>query len=359
VQGGESGKATLVPGHPHASQLISRVLSKDEDERMPPKGQGLKPEQIAVLEEWVKSGAPWPKPPVSAADVAPSPRLDDAAFLRRLSLDLTGVGPTPADLADFLADQRANKRELQIDRLLASPQWADSWMPYWMDVLAENPTLINPTLNTTGPFRWFLLEALRDNKPADRFVTELLMLRGSSHTGGSAGFGLAGESDSPFASKGQIIASAFLGVELQCARCHDSPYHSTKPADLYALATQLDDVADDIEEVADFMALYKIEAPMDQGKVLAEILSASCDQLAAALAGLRTGEDLEQRWVEIHRLENEGDRVWREALASLFSDGIDPMVVIRWKDIFGVLERAIDATETAAHHIESIVVKRS
>ena len=82
-------------------------------------------------------------------------------------------------------------------------------------------------------------------------------------------------------------------------------------------------------------------------------------ELAAALSGLRTGEDLEQRWIEIHRLENEGDRVWREALASLFSDGIDPMVVIRWKDIFGVLERAIDATETAAHHIESIVVKRS
>jgi len=142
-------------------------------------------------------------------------------------------------------------------------------------------------------------------------------------------------------------------------RLNSEKPNSIDSADLYALATQLDDVADDIEEVADFMALYKIEAPMDQGKVLAEILSASCDQLAAALAGLRTGEDLEQRWVEIHRLENEGDRVWREALASLFSDGIDPMVVIRWKDIFGVLERAIDATETAAHHIESIVVQRS
>lgn len=240
LQGGESGNAALVPGHPDASQLIGRVLSKDEDERMPPKGQGLKPEQIAVLEEWVKSGAPWPKPPVTAADVAPSPRLDDAAFLRRLSLDLTGVGPTQAELADFLADKGANKRELRIDRLLASPQWADSWMPYWMDVLAENPALINPTLNTTGPFRWFLLEALRDNKPMDRFVTELVMLRGSSGTGGSSGFGVAGENDAPFATKGQILASAFLAVELQCARCHDSPYHSSKQADLYGLAAMLE-----------------------------------------------------------------------------------------------------------------------
>ena len=172
--------------------------------------------------------------------MAPSPRLDDAALLRRLSLDLTGVAPTQAELTDFLADKRANKRELQIDRLLASPQWADSWMPYWMDVLAENPALINPTLNTTGPFRWFLLEALRDNKPFDRFVTELVMLRGSSGTGGSAGFGVAGENDAPFATKGQILASAFLGVELQCARCHDSPYHSSKQADLYGLAAMLE-----------------------------------------------------------------------------------------------------------------------
>jgi hypothetical protein len=113
-------------------------------------------------------------------------------------------------------------------------------MPYWMDVLAENPALINPTLNTTGPFRWFLLEALRDNKPMDRFVTELVMLRGSSGTGGSAGFGVAGENDAPFATKGQILASAFLGVELQCARCHDSPYHSSKQADLYGLAAMLE-----------------------------------------------------------------------------------------------------------------------
>lgn len=134
--------------------------------------------------------------------------------------------------------------------------------------------------------------------------------------------------------------------------------HSLDPADLYALVTQLDDIADDIEEVADFMALYQIEAPMDQGKTLAGILADSCEQVALALSGLRTGNDLESCWVEIHRLENEGDRVWREALASLFSDGIDPMVVIRWKDIFGVLERAIDATETAAHQLEKIVVKR-
>ena len=138
-----------------------------------------------------------------------------------------------------------------------------------------------------------------------------------------------------------------------------APVRGLETADVYALATQLDDIVDDIEEAADFMGLYKIEAPMDQGYALTKILARSCEQLSAALTNLRGFEDLEAYLVEIHRLENEGDRVWREALASLFSDGVDPMVVIRWKDIFGVLERAIDSTETSAHLIESITVKQS
>jgi mono/diheme cytochrome c family protein len=237
---GESGIPALVPGDIAASQLIQRIRSKEEDERMPPKGQGLKPEQIEILENWIRSGAGWPSPPVSETDVKPSAKLSDAAYLRRLWLDLAGVPPSESALKRFSQDSRPNKRELEIDQLLEAPTWADSWMPYWMDVLAENPTLINPTLNTTGPFRWFILDALRDNKPFDRFVTELVLMRGNQHTGGSAGFSVAGENDAPFATKGQIIASAFLAVELQCARCHDAPYHSTKQADLFGLAALLE-----------------------------------------------------------------------------------------------------------------------
>ncbi|MGZ5313656.1 MAG: DUF47 domain-containing protein [Solirubrobacterales bacterium] len=134
---------------------------------------------------------------------------------------------------------------------------------------------------------------------------------------------------------------------------------SVDGADVYALATQLDDIVDDIEEAADFMNLYAIEAPMEQAHALAAILRQSCEEVNGALSQLRGFEDLERYWIEIHRLENEGDRVWREAVAALFSTGIDPMVVIRWKDIFGVLERAIDSTETVAHTIESIAVKHS
>ena len=120
--------------------------------------------------------------------------------------------------------------------------------------------------------------------------------------------------------------------------------------DIYALATQVDDIVDFTEETADFLGLYKIEAPMEQAQGMVDVLVKACEQLAGALAGLRNFKDLERYWIEIHRLENEGDRLYRDAVAALFSSGPDPMVVIRWKDIFTVLERAIDATETRRSH---------
>jgi predicted phosphate transport protein (TIGR00153 family) len=129
--------------------------------------------------------------------------------------------------------------------------------------------------------------------------------------------------------------------------------------DIYGLATQMDDIVDDIEEAADFMGLYGIEAPMDQSQAMAEVLVKSCEQLYGLLQNLRGFKDLDHYWIEIHRLENDGDRIYRDAVASLFSNGIDPMVVIRWRDIFLRLERAIDATETTASIVEGIVIKNA
>ncbi|HET6997535.1 MAG TPA: DUF47 family protein [Solirubrobacterales bacterium] len=129
--------------------------------------------------------------------------------------------------------------------------------------------------------------------------------------------------------------------------------------DIYGLATKVDDIVDFTEEAADFLGLYKIEAPMEQAGALTKVLVGACEQLASGLENLRDFRDLDRYWIEIHRLENEGDRISRDAVASLFSNGIDPMVVIRWKDIFAVLENAIDATETAAQILEGIVIKNS
>jgi predicted phosphate transport protein (TIGR00153 family) len=127
--------------------------------------------------------------------------------------------------------------------------------------------------------------------------------------------------------------------------------------DIYALASGLDDIVDWIEEVADFFALYRIEAPMVQAQQLASILHQSCRQVAQAIPRLRSFKDIHHYTVEINRYENEGDRVLREALASLFEAGIDPMLVIRWKDIFERLEDAVDSTETVSNILEGIVIK--
>jgi uncharacterized protein Yka (UPF0111/DUF47 family) len=128
---------------------------------------------------------------------------------------------------------------------------------------------------------------------------------------------------------------------------------------IYGLASTVDDVVDYIEEAGDFLGLYQIEAPMQQAIALADVLVGCCGELSTALDGLRGFKDLDSHLIEIHRLENDGDRISRDAVASLFANGIDPMVVIRWKDIFAVLERAIDATETCAHIIEGVAIKNA
>jgi uncharacterized protein len=129
--------------------------------------------------------------------------------------------------------------------------------------------------------------------------------------------------------------------------------------DGHALATALDDIVDHSEHAAAQLGLYSVEAPMEQAVEFADVLVGAGEQIAQALRCLRTGSELGPHLVEIHRLENEGDRLQRDAVASLFAGGIDPMVVIRWKDIFESLEAAVDACESVAHVLEGITLKRS
>jgi uncharacterized protein Yka (UPF0111/DUF47 family) len=129
--------------------------------------------------------------------------------------------------------------------------------------------------------------------------------------------------------------------------------------DILALASALDDIVDYTEEVADYLGLYRIEAPMDQAISLARVLNMACHEIGEAIPLLRGFRDLSQHTVEVNRLENEGDRITREAVASLFDAPIDPMVVIRWKDLFERLEAAIDSTEHVAYILEGIVIKNS
>jgi len=131
-----------------------------------------------------------------------------------------------------------------------------------------------------------------------------------------------------------------------------------EPADGLRLASALDDIVDFAEQAADMLGLYAVEASMEQAIALAGVLVDATRQVAGALGALGTGEDLGAFLADIHRLENDGDRMSRAAVASLFADGIDPMVVIRWKDIFDALEAAIDACEDVAHLLEGVDLKR-
>jgi len=176
---------------------------------------------------------------LAAANLQPAPLIDDYAFLRRVTLDTIGTVPSLDQLAAFLRDPASERRARLVDRLLQHPGWADHWVSYWQDVLAENPGILKPMLNNTGPFRWWIQESFADRKPMDRFVTELILMEGSVYYGGPAGFGMATENDVPIAQKAQILAQAFLGMQMQCARCHDAPYHPFKQKELFNLAAML------------------------------------------------------------------------------------------------------------------------
>ncbi|MFN7924156.1 MAG: DUF1553 domain-containing protein [Bryobacteraceae bacterium] len=173
------------------------------------------------------------------ASVSPRPLTSDLEFLRRLSLDTIGLVPTPAEIAAYLKEPAAKRRANAIKRLLSHEGWADNWVAYWQDVLAENPGILKPDLNNTGPFRYWIHQSFTDGVPFDRFVTELVQMEGSIHQGAPAAFSQATLNDAPMAAKADIVAQAFLGQKLGCARCHDAPFHPFKQKDLFSLGAML------------------------------------------------------------------------------------------------------------------------
>ena len=128
-------------------------------------------------------------------------------------------------------------------------------------------------------------------------------------------------------------------------------------SDALALASAVDDVVDYAEEAADLLGLYQIEAPMDQAQDLGAVLRDASASLGKALAALARGEEIRHHLKDVHRFENDGDRVARDGLAALFVGGIDPVLIIRWKDIFERVEHAIDACEQAANILQGISLR--
>jgi len=168
-----------------------------------------------------------------------APLGSDMEFLRRVTLDTVGVVPTLSEIERFTTDPPSDRREQLIDRLLGDPRWADHWVSYWQDVFAENPNILKASLNNTGPFRWWIYESFFDNKPMDRFATDLILMQGSKYSGGPAGFGMATQNDVPEANKALILSKAFLAANLYCARCHDSPTNDYTQKQLFSMAAML------------------------------------------------------------------------------------------------------------------------
>ena len=161
---------------------------------------------------------------------------------------------------------------------------------------------------------------------------------------------------------GEIRDAEHRGDELSHEIGHRLEATFVTPFDreeIHALISALDDVIDFIEEAADTFVLYRVESPTAAAVQQASIIVRQCEQLHEALTHLRGFKGLEKYWIEVHRLENEGDQLARRAIADLFAGGGDPIELVKWKDIYGLLETTIDKCEDVANIIERITIKHA
>ncbi|MCH5375366.1 MAG: PSD1 and planctomycete cytochrome C domain-containing protein, partial [Planctomycetes bacterium] len=260
LAGGDLG-GDVIPGESGKSELIARVSSDDDDLRMPPEGDRLPAAKVALLRTWIDAGASWEpgfafqksayEPPLlprrpalpPAVDGRENPvdrivdaylaehdirrlqPVDDATFLRRVSLDVVGLLPTPERLAEFLADDRPDKRARFVDDLLADDvAYAEHWLTFWNDLLRNDYAGTGFITGGRKQITDWLYRSLIDNKPYDQFVSELI-----APTPESEGFiqgirwrGDVSASQTQEIQFAQNITQAFLGINMKCASCHNS-----------------------------------------------------------------------------------------------------------------------------------------
>jgi uncharacterized membrane protein/mono/diheme cytochrome c family protein len=273
-KGGENGPI-LVAGNPEKSDMIRRVkLPFGHDDAMPTKGKRLSKEDIAMLEYWIQQGAPWPSGPEKSLYrvAALEPRMpalpkataglnqpidlfvneyfkknkiswqksvDDKTYIRRVYLDVTGLIPSPETISAFVADPRSNKREILVDKLLANNEgYAQHWLTFWNDALRNDYSGTGYITNGRFGITKWLYGSLKNNKPYDTFVKELI-----SPTKESEGFirgikwrGTINSSQSTEMQAAQNVSQVLLGLNLKCTSCHDSFISDWKLDDAYAFA---------------------------------------------------------------------------------------------------------------------------
>lgn len=215
--------------------------------------------------------------------IQPSPLTDDASFLRRVSLDLTGALPSPADIRAFLADPTPSKlkRTRKIDQLIASPAYADHWTVKWGDLLQSTRKFLGE--KGTYGFREWIHSSIATNKPYDRMVRELLTARGSSYDEPAANYFRATRDPKPTMEK---TTQVFLGVRMVCAQCHDHPFERWTQNQYYQMSAFFSAVGlrpgyEVGEEILyDQRADYDMKHPRDSRVVAPEFLIASAKPVA-------------------------------------------------------------------------------
>ncbi len=279
---GKSGRPTVVPGSPRASELMARVISNDPEARMPLHRPALNPEQIALLRQWIAEGAVWenywafvpPRPQALPAvrranwvrqpldrfilarlekeKLSPAPEADKAALLRRVSLDLTGMPPTPGEMSAFLADTSTNAYEKQVDRLLASPRYGERWAAMWLDLARYGDTK-GYEKDRSRPGVWiyrdWVIDALNQNMSYDNFV--IRQLAGDLLANATVDDHIAtafhrqtaandegGTDDEEYRlaavmDRAATTWSVLNGVSFNCVQCHSHPYDPIRNNEYY------------------------------------------------------------------------------------------------------------------------------
>lgn len=275
LAGGEAGPA-IEPGKSSQSELVRRVRSTDAADQMPPEGPRLAAAEVAMLARWIDAGAPWEEgftfqasgyePPLRPRRVELPPAVNDRTnpidrivaayqvehklarnaavnddeFLRRLSLDLIGLLPTPERRAAFLADQASDKRARLVRELLADDvAYAEHWLTFWNDLLRNDYTGTGFITGGRKQITRWLYEALVSNKPYDQFCRELVAPPTDASIGFIEGIKWRGEVSAGQTNEiqfAQSVGQSFLGINLKCASCHDSFIDRWKLDEAYGLA---------------------------------------------------------------------------------------------------------------------------
>ena len=281
----ESGDQAIVPGNPDASTLIKRITSTNPDEVMPPPATGktITPAQVEILKQWIREGAEfkkhwsfnaidrpslpetanaaWSENPIdrfafarlAAEKLSPSPEADKVTLIRRVTLDLTGLPPTPAEVDAFLADSSPNAYEVLVERLQKSPRYGEHMTRYWLDLARYGDThgLHLDNQRSLYKYREWVINAFNTNKPFNDFVVEQiagdLLPNATLDQKVATGFVRANVSTSEGGSineevrvryvvdRTETLSTVFLGLTTGCAVCHDHKYDPVTQKEFYQL----------------------------------------------------------------------------------------------------------------------------